>query len=134
MILDNDQEEAPVLKAELEAEFPYGVLLITDAESTEQIPSWDSPEEPVAVAASALVVRVRPADEGEVTVRVVDSPGDAAGGQIFAGELEVKSGVLKISDALSAVTTEVQVTPGPLPVQVYADSIVEASSLYVVLT
>jgi hypothetical protein len=46
--LDNDQEEFPVLKAELEAEFPYGVLLITDAESTEQIPSWDSPEEPVA--------------------------------------------------------------------------------------
>ena len=56
-----------MLKAELEAEFPYGVLLITDAESAEQIPSWDSPEEPVAVAASALVVRVRHADEGEVT-------------------------------------------------------------------
>ena len=126
-----------MLKAELEAEFPYGVLLITDAESTEQIPSWDSPEEPVAVAASALVVRVRHADEGgegEVTVRVVDSPGDAAGGQIFSGELEVKSGVLKISDALSAATTEVQVTPGPVPVQIYADSTVEASSLYVVLT
>ncbi|WP_405071538.1 hypothetical protein OG558_19545 [Kribbella sp. NBC_01510] len=112
MNLDNDQEEFPVLKAELEAEFPYGVLLITDAESTEQIPSWDSPEEPVAVAASALVVRVRHAGEGEgeVTVLVVDSPGDAAGVQIFAGELEVKSRVLKISDALSAATTEVQVT------------------------
>ncbi|MGY4773272.1 hypothetical protein ACXC9Q_40720 [Kribbella sp. CWNU-51] len=89
-----------MLTAAWEAEFPYGVLLITDAESTEQVPSWDSPEEPVA--ASGLVVRIRHADEGEVTVRVVDSPGDAAGGQIFAGELEVKSGVLKISDALSA--------------------------------
>ncbi len=111
-----DQDELPVLKAELQAEFPYGVLLITDAESTEQIPSWDSPEEPVAVAASALVVRVRHAgegegaDEGEVTVRVFDSPGEAAGGQIFSGELEVKSGLLNISDALSAATTEVQVT------------------------
>ena len=134
MNLGNDQEEFPVLKTELEAELPYGVLLITDAESTEQIPSWDSPEEPVAVAASALVVRVRHADEGEVTVSVVDSPGDPAGDQIFAGELEVKSGVLQISDALSAATTEVQVTPGPLPVQIYSDSTVEASSLYVVLT
>ena len=46
----------------------------------------------------------------------------------------MKSGVLRISDALSAATTEVQVTPGPLPVQIYADSTVEASSLYVVLT
>jgi hypothetical protein len=46
----------------------------------------------------------------------------------------VRSGVLKISDALSAATTEVQITPRPLPVQIYADSTVEASSLYVVLT
>jgi hypothetical protein len=69
-----------------------------------------------------------------MTVHAVDSPGDAAGGQTFAGELEVRSGVLKISDALSAATTEVQITPRPLPVQIYADSTVEASSLYVVLT
>lgn len=122
-----------MLKAELEADFPYGVLLITDAESTEQIPSWASPEEPVAVAGSALVVRVRHADEGAVTVRVVDSPDEAAGGQIFAGELEVKSGVLKISDALGSETAEVRVTPGPLPIQLYADSTVEAAGVTVVL-
>ena len=32
-----------MLKAELEAEFPFGVLLITDPASTESIPSWVEP-------------------------------------------------------------------------------------------
>jgi hypothetical protein len=123
-----------VLKAELEAEFSFGVLLITDAESNEPIPSWDSAEEQVAVAGSALVVRVQHADEGEVTVRVCDSPADAAGGLIFTGELEVSSGVLRVSDALGTSTTEVKVDPGPLQLQIYADSAVEASALYLVLT
>jgi hypothetical protein len=122
-----------VLKAELEAEFPFGVLLITDAASTEQIPSWDSDEEQVAVAGSALVVRVQNADEGEVTVRVFDSPADAAGGLIFTGEIEVSSGVLRISDALGTSTAEVHVEPGPLPIQIFADSHVEASTVHVVL-
>jgi hypothetical protein len=122
-----------VLKAELEAEFPFGVLLITDSTSTEPIPSWDSAEEQVAVAGSALVVRVQHADEGEVTVRVCDSPADAAGGLIFTGELEVSSGVLRVSDALGTSTTEVKVSPGPLQLQIYADSNVEASALDLVL-
>lgn len=122
-----------MLKAELAADFPYGVLLVTDAASTEEIPSWDSPEEPVAVAASAVVIRVRNADEGEVSVRVVDTASDAAGGRIFAGVLEVKSGVLKLSDALGAATTELAVPPGPLAVEIYADSIVEATAVYVVV-
>jgi hypothetical protein len=122
-----------VLKAELEAEFPFGVLLITDSTSTEPIPSWDSAEEQVAVAGSALVVRVQHADEGEVTVRVCDSPADAAGGLIFTGELQVSSGVLRVSDALGTSTTEVKVSPGPLQLQIYADSNVEASALDLVL-
>ena len=122
-----------MLKAELEAEFPFGVLLITDSTSTEPIPSWDSAEEQVAVAGSALVVSVQHADEGEVTVRVCDSPADAAGGLIFAGELEVSSGVLRVSDALGTSTTEVKVSPGPLQLQIYADSNVEASALDLVL-
>jgi hypothetical protein len=122
-----------VLKAELEAEFPFGVLLITDSTSTEPIPSWDSAEEQVAVAGSALVVRVQHADEGEVTVRVCDSPADAAGGLIFTGELEVSSGVLRVSDALGTSTTDVKVNPGPLQLQIYADSNVEASALDLVL-
>jgi hypothetical protein len=76
----------------LTAEFPYGILLVTDATSTEPIPSWDSAEEQVAVAGSALVVRVRHADEGEVTVRVQDAPADVSGGLIFTGEIAVPSG------------------------------------------
>jgi hypothetical protein len=118
----------------LEAEFPYGVLLITDAESKEEIPSWESAEEQVAVAASALVVRVQHADEGEVTVRVCNSPADAAGSLIFIGEIEVPSGVLRVSDALGTSTADVKVEPGPLPIQIYADSHVEASALHLVLT
>ena len=117
----------------LKAEFPCGVLLITDSTSTEPILSWDSAEEQVAVAGSALVVRVLHADEGDVTVRVCDSPEDAAGGLIFTGELEVSSGVLRVSNALGTSTTEVNVDPGPLPIQIYANSNVEATALDLIL-
>jgi hypothetical protein len=118
----------------LQAEFRYGVLLIADAESKEDIPSWESAEEQVAVAASALVVRVQHADEGEVTVRVCNSLADAAGGLIFTGEIEVPSGVLRVSDALGTSTADVKVEPGLLAIQIYADSHVEASALHLVLT
>jgi hypothetical protein len=117
----------------LTAEFPYGVLLVTDATSTEPIPSWDSAEEQVAVAGSALVVRVRHADEGDVTVRVHDAPADVSGGLIFTGEIAVPSGVLRVSDALGNNAAEVGVTPGLLPLQLYADSNVEASVIHLVL-
>ena len=117
----------------LTTRFPYGVVLVADAGSTEPIPSWESAEEQVAVAGSALVVRVRHADEGEVTVRVHDSSSYATGALIFSGEIAVPSGALRVSDALGDNTAEVGVSPGPLPLQIYADSNSEATTLHLVL-
>jgi hypothetical protein len=116
-----------------EAEFPYGVLLVTDATSTEQIPSWTSPEEPVTAAATALAVRVRHADEGAVAVHVVDSVNDVAGGQLFGGGLDLPSGVLRVSDALGTVIAELSVPPGRVAVELYADSVTEAAEVYLVV-
>ena len=61
-----------MLRAEFQAGFPWGVLLITDAESKEEIPSWATADDQVAVAATALAVRVMHEDDGEVAVRVLD--------------------------------------------------------------
>src|ERR1017187_3251200 len=64
--------EAPMRLAELTAGFKWGVLLVKDANSTEQIPNWSSPDEQVTAANSALVIRVMPDDEGNVDVQVVN--------------------------------------------------------------
>ena len=58
-----------MLLGELRAGFPWGVLLVTDDESTDEIPSWKSDEEQVTHSATAAVARVMHQDEGDVTVK-----------------------------------------------------------------
>ena len=55
-----------MLLAKLSAAFQWGVLLVTDASSSEQIPDWSSSDERVTAAGSALVVRARPYVEDNV--------------------------------------------------------------------
>jgi hypothetical protein len=123
-----------MLMAELDAAFPWGLLLITDAASKEPIPAWAAPEEQVAAAESALVVRVLHADEGEVAVRVWSTPEDASGVLIFTGDIQLSSGILKASDALGTMVTEWSVEAGRHPIQIFVDSNVEASAVHVVLS
>lgn len=78
-----------------EAEFPWGVLLLTDSASREMIPTWASPEVTVAVAQTALVVRVRHADDGPVDVRAVHSASAVRGSLVWDGRISVHSGVLR---------------------------------------
>ena len=118
-----------MLLGQLRAEFPWGLLLVTDASSTDAIPSWATPEEQVTSAASALVVRVRHGDEGECAVMVWNDEKEASGGLAFAGSIDVPSGILRISDALGNAITELAVEPGQHPVQIFADSAVEASTI-----
>lgn len=122
-----------MLKAELVAEFPYGVLLVTDGRSTEPIPSWATPGEQVAVADTALVMRVLHADEGEVSVRVWDSESDVRGALVFAGEIDLPSGTLRISDALGGATEDVDLGSGRRAIRIFADPSVEASAVDLVM-
>lgn len=118
--------------AELNADFPWGVLLVTDASSTEQIPDWSGPEEMVTAAQSALVVRVRHADEGSVAVRVLDAEPDA-GEMVFEGVLQVTSGSLRVSDATGDSAVNVPVPSGSLPLRLFADEVSEATAVDVIV-
>lgn len=122
-----------MLLAELVAGFPWGVLLITDASSSEPIPSWDSDADQVAVGDSALVVRVLHGDEGEATIRIWSTPEEAPGGLIYEGEIDIPSGTLRVSDALGSAVAEVATEAGRHPISIFADSTVEASALHIAL-
>lgn len=118
--------------AALDADFPWGVLLVTDASSTEQIPDWSSSEEMVTAARSALVVRVRHADEGTVAVRVLDAePG--TGRMVFDGALQVVSGILRVSDATGDSAVDVPAHSGSLRLRLFADDVSEATTVDVVV-
>lgn len=122
-----------MLLGEIEASFPWGVLLVTDDSSTEQIPQWTSEQEQVTHAKTALVVRVLHQGEGSVQVRVWNTSGDVRGRLTFSGIIDVASGVLRVSDALGDEVLRLPVAVGPHSVEIYADSLQEASEVHVVL-
>ncbi len=122
-----------MLLAELQAGFPWGVLLVSDAASKEEIPSWATDEDQVAVASSALVVRVMHQDNGEVAVRVSDDAGEVTGEIAFSGSLLLPSGTLRISDALGDAAVDVEVRGGVAEVSIFTDDPMEASEVYLVL-
>lgn len=122
-----------MLLAELRSPFQFGVLLVTDSASTDPIPSWTTPDEQVTSTRSALVMRVLHADEGECTVKVWDDDKDVSGRLAYSGSIEVPSGVLRISDALGSVASELALDPGLYAIEIFADAAVEATSVHVVL-
>ena len=56
--------------AELSTRFPFGVVLVTDSRSTEEIPQWESDSAQVTSARTALVLRIRHEVDGDSAVRV----------------------------------------------------------------
>lgn len=117
------------MTTELITAFPWGVLLVTDSESSEQIPSWTSSSEIVTAADSALVVRGRHADEGDVKVRVLPDLSSAHGQIVFDGTIRADSGRLDISDALGGAVVTHQLTAGNHRVRVLIDSPTEATKV-----
>lgn len=122
------------LLGELQAGFPWDVLLLTDEDSAEAIPTWTSNDEQVTTSATAAVVRVLHRDEGDVTVRVWDDGSAVSGGLVFTGVLALESGVMTVSDAEGESILRVPVGIGLASVEVYTDAPVEASHVDVVVT
>jgi len=133
MTFDQNQTANERLLATLELGCPWGVLLITDDESIESIPSWASNEEQVTSTSSSLVARVMHQDDGEVVVRVWDGDGALGGSVSFSGEIQIDSGRLRISDALGQAAVIVVVAAGRHRVELYSNSAVEASEINLVL-
>lgn len=119
--------------ANLTADFPWGVLLVSDADSTELIPESTSLDEMVASGESALVVRVRHADEGSVSVRALEAQAEAIGELVFDGVLQVSSGTLRISDAVGDEAIDVGASVSPVRLRLFADERSEATSIEVVI-
>lgn len=123
-----------MLRGELTAGFPFGVLQITDDASTERSPAWRSRKELVTAAGTALVMRVRHRDEGDVHVSVWDRPEGGEGALAHRGELEVPSGVLRICDALEVDVLRVPVQGSRQRIEIYADAMTEPTAVRVVMT
>jgi hypothetical protein len=119
--------------AELNASFQWGVLLVTDASSTEQIPDWSSPDERVTAAGSALVVRVMPDVEGNVDVYIVNNDEDVRGTRVFSGRLAVPSKVLKVGDALGDTIASLTLGKDDIGIEIFLDEPIEASAVSLLL-
>lgn len=119
--------------AELSAAFQWGVLLVSDASSAEQIPSWSSPDERVTAANSALVVRVMPDVEGDVDVYIVNDDEDVQGTRVFSGRLAVPSKTLRVGDALSETTASVALSKQEIGIEIFLDEPTEASAVSLLL-
>lgn len=118
---------------EMVADFPWGLLLVTDADATGVIPSWDSDEQIVTASATALVVRIRHADEGDVVVRVLESLEGSEGECVFDDPVRIASGVLRVSDALGRHVIDTAVEPGLHRVRVFVAPVDEAEKVELVI-
>ena len=123
-----------MLLGEMQGPCPWGLLLVKDSESKEEIPTWASDEEQVAFAATALVVRVLHQDEGDVLVRAWDDNNDVRGGLTFSGEIDLPSSLLQVSDALGEQFVEIAVPTVRQHIEVYTNAVREASEVHLVLS
>ena len=123
----------PTPSVSLSASFPWGVLLVTDDNSNEAIPAWDSDDTQVTSSSSALVVRVVHDQEGSASVFVWRNEGKSDGLLVFDGTLDVPSGRLRASDALGRKAVWLDVAKGLHPVRVYTDQPTEATRVDIVV-
>ncbi|WP_374312499.1 hypothetical protein [Microbacterium sp.] len=118
---------------ELVTGFPWGLILISDAESTEPIPPWRSDNHPVASAESAVVLRVLHRDDGDVSVRIITSESEARSSEIFDGVLSIGSGLVRVSDALGNEAIECPLSCGKHRLRLYSDDRFEGAIVDVLL-
>ena len=89
-----------MMLGELEGPFPYGLALITDRHSTEQIPAFAADTSPVTAGKTAIVVTVRPEVDGSAHVRLWDSqPDDRQPLDYGEWAIDCPSGQLRLSTA-----------------------------------
>jgi hypothetical protein len=118
---------------ELRTHFPWGLLLVTDAEASDRIPQWDSDEEQATASDTAVVLRVLHGDEGETTVRVWDDESSADGYEAFDGTVDLPSGTLRIGDALGEETVTVRRETGRVRLRIVTNEPREPNLVDVVI-
>jgi hypothetical protein len=118
---------------EIKARFRWGVLLVTDDESSETIPSWPTDDAQVATSRTAIVVKVLHEVDGVVCVHVGTQRPHPEGIVAFDGTLDVPSGRLRVSDADGESAIVVDVPAGHVPLRIVCDRAHDAAYVDVIL-
>jgi hypothetical protein len=118
----------------VEADFPWGLLLITDHTSTEQIPPWRSNSELVAEGRTGIVVRVQHEQEGTTAVRVIRDEAATTGFLAYQGDLHVPSGLLRVSDAVGQHAMFIDVPTQSVSIRVYVNQLADATQVDLLLS
>lgn len=113
----------------LQAPFPWGLLVVTDDSSTDEIPAWTSDADVVTATASTVVVRVVHDQEGTAEVTVLEGESQDTNLIVFDGVIEVPSGRLRVGDALNDQTLIVPVQPGIHALRIRVNRLLEASQI-----
>ena len=123
-----------MLLGELEASFPWGLLVVTDSRSREQVPEWASNDEQVARGETVAVLRVKHQDEGDVVVRVWDDTSAVTGDLAFRGSLNIRSGLLTVSNGRGEALLEIPTRAGLTAIAIYTDEETEPTEIDVIVT
>ena len=91
-------------------------------------------EDPDTAAQEAVTVTVRHAVDGLVTVSVLESAEAPAGGhEVFAGEMLLAHGRLRVRDVPGDNLLTVGVDPGACPVRITVDDLASARTVHVLV-
>ena len=105
----------------LNVTFAWGLVLVIDKGSKDEIPEWANDHEAVSAATNALMVRVLHGQEGPVSVSIEESGVSRLPKCIFDGELAVNSGILMVGDIPGEHILRIEVTPGVHALRIFAD-------------
>ncbi|MCT9932264.1 hypothetical protein N5079_18855 [Planotetraspora sp. A-T 1434] len=122
-----------MLLGEIIAGLPWGLLLVTDEGSDDEIPDLSSEDELVTASATALVVRTMHAAEGSTSVRVWRGEEIAVGQPVYSGMIEVPTGILRVGDATGDQSRKFNISPGRYVIEVVLDPPREATQVNIVI-
>lgn len=112
-----------MLTASLSRGFPWGLCVLEDPRSSEEIPPFAAPGQSVSTCRTGIMVAILHEVDGEATASVQVAPYRGAGVALFDGEITSDSGELRIADATADHEARVTVGEGRFRVQVFVDQV-----------
>jgi hypothetical protein len=124
-----------MMLTELRAQFPFGILLVTDDTSTEPIPKWSSDEQQVNLARSAMAIKIRHEADGAAMVRVWDGDQKVPDARDVATVfLKTPSRILRISSAAGETFIRVDVPTDEVRVRILASAARDTDEVHLVIS
>ena len=70
--MDRANSDSGKILGSLDGAFPWGLLVVSDRDASDQIPAWADSNEPISSTASTIVVKVDHEQEGSATVHIYE--------------------------------------------------------------